>query len=281
MNNPMKLFCLASLALAIPAAHAAIVAPYTVDANTLHLWHFDEADNTATTTADAAGGISLNKASGATLGSASFSGFGRAGNTSADQNAEFLSTDTLVPPVGIGGAFTYEAMINIANITSLQQIFSMDGSGTRPFQFRVLSGNLEFINIAGGSTISAAIPTVGADAFVANQWFHVAATYNGAANTVGNFNLYWTLVNESRTAANLIHSGNMTADLTTANSARYGVGNDNRTSGGQDKNLEGLIDEVRISGIARGADDMLFAIPEPSTALLGSLGLLALLRRRR
>ncbi len=51
MTSPKELFfgrlsrllLVISLAAAIlPAGHGAIVGPYTVDSNTLHLWHFDE-----------------------------------------------------------------------------------------------------------------------------------------------------------------------------------------------------------------------------------------------
>ena len=65
----------------------------------------------------------------------------------------------------------------------------------------------------------------------------------------------------------------------------FGIGNAFRTVGsGVTANLEGSIDEVRISGIERGADDMLFTtapVPEPSTTLLMGLGGLALILRRR
>lgn len=274
------------VAMTTGIASASIVGPYTADSDTLHLWHFD---NVTGEVADSAGSIGLNAVSGATLGSASFTGFGNAGDTSANNDTGFLSTDEQPFPFGAGGAFTYEAMINVSTITvDFDQIFSMDNSlattGDRPFQFRLRNGELQFVHIGGASgndnDNNAVIPTTGDDAFVANEWFHVAVTYDGNANTVGNLKLYWTLVDELRTEANLIGSFTLVDDPVATDTARFGVGNDGRTSI-SDKNIEGLIDEVRISGVARGADEMLFAVPEPSSLALLGLGGLALLRRRR
>lgn len=286
MQRKLLLTSLTAAAITmVSTTQAAIVGPYIADGNTLHLWQFDEASD-ATSASDSAGSVALLSGNNATFGNASFSGFGNAGSTAAEDNAQFLSAagTTYAPPDGTDGAFTYEAMINVSTISDQQQIFSMDANADRAFQFRLLGGNLDFVKIGGGvQTFSAAIPTIGADAFVANEWFHVAVTYNGDENTADNLSLYWTRVDASRTEANLIGSGAMATDL--SGSTVYGVGNDGRTSGGQDKNLEGLIDEVRISSIARAADDMLFApaneIPEPASLASGLVGITLLAARRR
>ncbi|MCU0781587.1 MAG: BNR-4 repeat-containing protein, partial [Akkermansiaceae bacterium] len=128
---------------------------------------------------------------------------------------------------------------------------------------------LQFINISGaiqatGSTqsLAAPIPASGPDAFVAGGWFHVAATYNGSANTPDNFKLYWTRLDPGRTRANLILTSSMLADLG-GTTLSFGAGNDYRTSGtGNTSNLEGAIDEVRISRIARPAEAFLFIAPD-------------------
>jgi len=90
-------------------------------------------------------------------------------------------------------------MIRTTNITAIQQIVSMDNSSSnpnRPFQFRIDAGNLRFINISGTSVeqILTPIPTIGPDAFafVADEWFHAAVTYNGDENTADNIKLYYT-----------------------------------------------------------------------------------------
>ena len=75
----------------------------------------------------------------------------------------------------------------------------------------------------------------------------------------------------------------MVGDLSTTAKATYGIGNAFRTAGtaGVSANLEGSIAEVRISGIARGAGDMLLTAPKPSSTALPGLGGLALILRRR
>lgn len=60
---------------AASSTHAVIVGPYTPDPDTLHLWHMDV--SVTPVPDEVANGLALNKAGGgATLGNASFSGFG-------------------------------------------------------------------------------------------------------------------------------------------------------------------------------------------------------------
>jgi hypothetical protein len=269
---------------------AAIVGPYdTTDPDTLHLWHFDEGSGGSLAYDAVAGGIPVSKQSGATLGNAGFTGFGKAGNTSAASNAilrSSVNSPGLIPaPVGAGGAFTYEALINVSRIDVSQQIFAMDSNNTnskRPFWFRVVNGSLNFYNLGDEFTsISVTIPTTGDDAFVADEWFHAAVTYNGDDGAENNLKFYWTRVDASRTEANLIGSSSMN-DLSTTATAVYGIGNAFRTVGsGVTANLEGSIDEVRISGVARGADEFIFAVPEPASFATGLVGITMLAGRRR
>ena len=255
------------------------LAPYTPDANTLHLWHLDETHpGPAQPDGGVAGSFNLTTANGASLGHASFPGFSTAGGVSGNDSNDGLQGNNI--PVGdvtgANGAFTFEAIVNTAWLSnsdsqSGQQIISMEAAGGnsgRPFQFRIDdTGNLRFINIAPGiQQLDGAIPTTGVHAFAPGKWFHVAATYNGNENTPDNFKLYWTALDSSATVANEIFSGNLLNDL--AAGAVLGVGNEFRSPS---ENLEGFIDEVRISDIARAPDDFLFApgtagvIPEPAT----------------
>ena len=125
---------------------------------------------------------------------------------------------------------------------------------------------LDFINVgAGGTTyeVYAPVPTNGPNAIVSNQWFHVAVTYNGVPNTASNLNMYWTAMNPTNTSANLIGSPTLTTSLAqgTANKPSFSIGNSGRSDNG---NWLGLIDEVRMSSVARGPAGMMFALPSVS-----------------
>ncbi|MCH7227086.1 BNR-4 repeat-containing protein [Haloferula sp. A504] len=247
------------------SASTASLAPYSVDLHTLHLWHFDEADpGPAAPAAGVVDSFSLTPSAGAVLGAAAYPGFGNAGDVSAAADAGFQGSVIPVGDVtGPDGAFTFEALVRIANVTDLQQIITMENASgnaaDRPFQFRIDGGNLRFINVSAGSqSILGTIPTTGDHAFVANEWFHVAVAYDGNAGTVDNLKLFWTRVDPVHTEANEIASDTMTSDLGGI-ATTFGVGQEYRSPS---DNLEGRIDEVRISSIARGAGDFLFVAPD-------------------
>ena len=296
------------LLTALAAVNAvAAPAPYAVDADTLHLWHLDEA---APPCMDAvAGGTNLTSLnSGATLGAAnvSFPGFGFCLNTydgGADNPAQKDASLSALPLVSgsgddvaltladsVTGAFTFEAMVRVdfdptvslAARGSGMQIMSGDGDGTldRVFQWRiypvgVVSGTsdtnvtrMEFINIRQGVAIQSIgfpLPTNGVNAIASNQWYHVAVTYNGNANTANNLLFYWTPADAAVTAANLIGAATMSNDLSVA-ACDFTVGNEGRAANGSTENFVGLIDEVRISRLARASNQMLFTTNASSDA---------------
>ncbi len=178
--------------------------------------------------------------------------------------------------VGTNGAFTLEALIRAdfsptnqavaPDSGRLMQIISADAEETvRLFQFRIswnsvndTTPEIQFINIGTPiQTLSAGLPTTGPNAIVSSNWYHVAVTYNGLENTPGNFSLFWTRADASRTQADLLASLRMTNDLPVG-SADWAIGNDGRATGGSDQNWVGLIDEVRLSGVARPATEFLF-----------------------
>ena len=308
----------AAILLASACANAAIVGSYTPDANTLHLYHLDEA---AAPSPDAAsGGTNLvGLLFGATLGNVSYNGFASALNTldggqdviAAANKDACLTASAASPPGSVTfpycdpttGAFTLEALVWIGfdpaknlgttanggnNRNSICMILTGESgvNANRVFQFRIVpkgvvpggAGNpatapqplLTFENIRmvdgqNQNTIFAAIPITGPDAIVSNNWYHVAVSYNGTPNTANNLKFYWTLLDTNRTAANQIAITSQTNTLNGVDplgtaTTPFVIGNIARnitTAGG---NFLGLIDEVRVSKIARDPSDMMFSV---------------------
>ncbi len=278
---------LAALVASSALLHAA-PAPYSPDANTVMLFHFDEAS----------GGVSANAVAGknnlytwtfssstgaantALLGAAGFSGFGKSmdlgssavnvgaaydGNGNSAYNGE--TTDAIAhSALGIGGTnpFTLEALVSPNALNALnREIIATDSSAaTRGFQFRLTSAGLIEFNMIGvsGAQKTATIPTSGAHAIAVGQWFHVAFVYDGA-----NCRFYWTRLDSGATTANqigttqalgLAGAGSITGPLV--------IGNENRGVGGEGAQCK--IDEVRISNIARSAQGFFFADPNDTDA---------------
>ncbi len=237
-------------------------------------------------------------AGGATLSNPSFSGFGSALTTNfgfntltgaylAAKTAAAGAADTVNTKLaGTDGAFTYEAMVRLdfdplATTTGLprMQIISAEDDGgldtNRAFQFALSPvgtlGNTDttprvvFINIdtdaltAGqqAQTMEFPVPATGENVPVQGQWYHVAVAYDGVEATAENLKFYWTRLDSSSSAANLIGSAQMNGDLPVAPSD-FCIGNETRDTGGQSGAFQGLIDQVRVSDIARPASAFMF-----------------------
>ena len=291
--RPRKIFTrLAGIVFTILAttlvALAAVV-PYSLDTATLHLWHLDDA--AAPLVDSAPGGTNLTYLLGSpAVGSTGI--FSNAVNFGTLANANAIALPTGAGNVGAlspftyagaDGAFTFEALLqigfNYTNFVRAQpcQIINCDANntGTRVFQLRLLpvgyvggggDTNLVRIEFINGTVTAAVvpIPTNGVDAIVSNAWYHLALTYNGAANTTSNLLFYWTALSTNRTAANCIYATNLAADLPgiSSSSTIFSLGNGARNpSGGTGPavaNFLGRIDEVRISSVARAANEFVF-----------------------
>lgn len=140
---------------------ANIVGPYTADVNTLHLWHMDQSTVPVLDSVTSGGTNLTSLQNGATLGNASFAGFGSALNAYGP-GPSFASSCYLAPQTlpndntsftyaGPNGAFTYEAIVQITynpmqnlgtNGTARNQaltILAAEGNSNplRIFQFRI------------------------------------------------------------------------------------------------------------------------------------------------
>lgn len=273
-------------------ASGVLVGPYANDPHTLHLYNFDEPPaSSMTVNAGGAGGAvwSVNASPAAAvppvittvLGVPGYAGFGNAANPGVESGALLgydgngsgfyegdvsglsLSPDRVdLGMLGIGGPnpFTLEAMIFLTSSAGNREIICTDSSaGTRGFQFRVTTGGttgqrLEF-NLIGSSGCQrfGDIPASGPHAFALNTWFHVAFTYDGL-----DARFYWTVVDPSVAAANPLGDPQAMVISGTAGAIQGPLvfGNENRAAAGE--NLWGLIDEIRISTVARSATEMRF-----------------------
>ena len=187
------------------SSYALVSGPYTVDAYTLHLYHFDGNANDAVSS----GAINLSLINSATITDASYTEFGTALNTydnvaNSSTSPSAVAADNLAVSnfVGSDGAFTFEAIVKpnvmldqLASLNAME-IISGEGDGTydRGWQFRITtSGQLEFNNLSvSGNQFLANIPTSGEYAYAVGVWYHVAVTYTGTPNVAGNVKLYWT-----------------------------------------------------------------------------------------
>ena len=294
-TRPYRLAFLAALGF-IVSSRAGLQIPYTPDANTLHLWHFDGPSSTnATLDAVIVGGITLtNEAQtvvpGSTIALGNTAAFPQLGtslrivptNTAAGNtyalavNREFLA-DTTAFRNPESGAFTFEALVKLEANPGIVgngnwEIISGDNSpGTgqsRGWQFRIQSGatpslNFNFIT-GGGGNYTANLPTTGPNAVAVGQWYHAAATYTGNNPTNGDspgvLTFYWTLLDANRTQADVLAVNNQLTIATLGGTPVLAVGgnarNNNGTANGE--GFKGSIDEARISQVARLANEMAF-----------------------
>src|SRR5262249_1055331 len=124
MRSSYKTLIASAVILSALAANtkANIVGPYSADANTLHLWHMDQSTVPVLDSALSGGTNFTVLTNGATLGNASFSGFGTAlsswgpgtlTNGACALTPRPLPSDTALTYMGPDGQFTYEAVVQI------------------------------------------------------------------------------------------------------------------------------------------------------------------------
>lgn len=290
--EPPPTTALAAVAAPLEAAQepavgeARTMRAYVRDASTLHLWHFDEpgppfADSITHEHAlrGAPNGAEAGKPSLPGLGYAVrvFTGEGnqRGAITYAPSLRDDDKPDTPTSFVyhGADGAFTFEALVKFerlpGELSAPAEILSMDGESAaeRIFQFRLQPEGgrprLRFSSLVTGgeSEFSTELPRSGPNAPNLRDWFHVAVTYDGRENAPGSLKLYWTRVAPGVTeAARLPGEGRLRADFDhTRHQGDFAVGNEARAFGGASEVFPGLIDEVRLSSVARAPGDFILA----------------------
>ncbi|MES2924166.1 MAG: histidine kinase [Verrucomicrobiota bacterium] len=278
------------------------VQPYEADEFTLQLWHLDEgAPPFKNSVKD---GISLRgMRNGAMAGEQGFPYLGRAVSFNHHKGGTpGLPTlaggiVTLAPGLangpednapkgflfqGADGAFTCEAMVKFDRLPSEASsvalaIITLDGEyNERVFSFRVeREGFLSFSPLPDSGAVGgaiASIPTNGPHAINTKDWFHVAVSYDGRAGVPGALQLYWTRLDSGRESANRIGVGMLSQNLAPI-SGDFAVGNEARNhiqGNAEAEPFPGLIDEVRLSSVARHPTDFLFVPPGSRAADYGS-----------
>jgi hypothetical protein len=176
------------------------------------------------------------------------------------------------------GAFTFEAMVcpivNPLTAGRNMEIIAGDsGFAFRAWQFRInSSGQLEAnigINNAGTTVhdVVKTLPSTGPDAVIVGQWYHVAVTYTGDSPTNGDtakqLKLYWTLMDPTRTNADVLLATNLTYGFTNIAVPLVTIGGSGRGSPinnvGNSEGFGGFIDEARISSVCRKSTEMAFS----------------------
>lgn len=113
-----------------------------------------------------------------------------------------------------------------------------------------------------------------------NQWHQVAVTFTPGLTTSGFLAYLDGVALTNQNAANGNTTGFATGDLDAQDNPYLGSYNFGGTT--ENKGLNGALDDVQIwSGVLTPSEVAALAVPEPASAMLGALGLLATLRRRR
>lgn len=171
-------------------------------------------------------------------------------------------------------AFTIETWVRFNDLIGWETFIGRDDNGNPGeaigaealVYFQKMGDGSNKIRFRAADSTGTGVAVHSLAAIAANTWYHVAAVSDGL-----NISLYLNGVIQE-TAAMSGGLFNPVADtIWTVGRGQY--------AGTNGDFLQGSMDEVRISDTALTSSQ--FLIPEPSAALLGSLGLLGLLRRRR
>jgi len=169
---------------------------------------------------------------------------------------------------GPDGSFTLEAMISLESTDSVVEgkeiarcIIATESSveAHRGWTFRISNGAIQFAGIVSTAGtyppfLNVRIPLTGPHSFAPGHWFHVAYTYDAAKGLV---RVYWTRVDSDAQVANLLYESEAdTLIKPAAITPHLTFGGDGR--GTITESLGGLLDEVRISSIARTPADFIF-----------------------
>lgn len=257
-NIPILLCCLISLPCSVQAA---LIAHYT----------FDE-DGTATVGSNATLGVNASISTTTTaVGAGSLALVpGGTPDTSGDDGAVSGNSFTWTSDTR-SVAFWMQASGTQDTNATMISLGSGTGAGNR-FDVRLLGGNLRLEVQSGGVTTTVPVGD--------GSWYHVTIALTDPATVAST--QYFVHDSSAALVASGSFTGSTTAIATGTGPLRMGDSYQDNT-----RDFSGFLDDVRLYDNALNVTDaqalaqMWSPVPEPSAALLGGLGLLALLRRRR
>ncbi len=211
---------------------------YRSDANTVLLLHMNE--TSGSTVSDASTFANHGTATGTTIVDGRF---GKARKFSNE--GQYVGIDRR--PLK-NTNFTSEAWINASNLTKLSMIFLSNlHSGADKGYFLDLrsTGKLHF---AVGDGLGGDNHLFGNSSLTVNSWYHVAATYDGSK-----MRIYLNGVIDAEASWNKLA-------YETDNAFPFKVGEHNFNAG-ETGSFDGIIDEVRISNIARSPNEFSLQLP--------------------
>lgn len=267
--------------------------PYTTDTNTLFLYHFDE--TSGTTAYDSSGnGLDATYGSSMNIGLPSVTGLSNTIKTTNNLNGRTTYLDTTSPGTNSflynlsAGDFTIETWVRLdENFSSGNRFLAAiqpEGVALWDLSFTILASSGNYYLALGDKNGPNRVWTVGKPiTLTLGTWYHLAVTGTALTNgTNWSYKFYYTEAGGGTTTPTALYTNINTylapRDANSTNNRILGMGNyygDNGLA-----YFPGLIDEVRISDIAR--TEFMTLIPEPTTLfLLGTGAALLFLRRRR
>ncbi|MES2996092.1 MAG: LamG domain-containing protein [Verrucomicrobiota bacterium] len=240
-------------------APAALVAHYNLDNNTTNLG-----------TRGAAANGTLNNATYSNTVVSPFPG----STHSLDLNAGVSNMSVTPAQLTVNGSYTAAVWVNVDSLPTLGNngtifgAFQSGGSFQHNFLLRVLDTSvINFISRdSDGSTVQ-----VNSAAVTLDIWNHFAVTFNSATSSAQMFLNGVSVGTAAMTGGTTPGFGSFPAQ-TEAGLGGFTGGN----------SMNGFVDDARLyDEVLTQSQIQALLVPEPSAALLGSLGALALLRRRR
>ncbi|GHC66799.1 LamG-like jellyroll fold domain-containing protein [Roseibacillus persicicus] len=214
---------------------------------------------------------------------------GALGLSSANQDGYIFSGDTGETLLGwTSPNWTLEMHARIDDLNGWETLFARMGSSYGAaesdlyFQRRGDQGangqfRLNYVpNMSGSATNADRLVLNSTISLTQSTWYGIAVSADSTTGTISMF------IDDGSGYALDSQLTGLSGDLgVTPGTDNYAFFRD-YYNGGQSNNTTGVIDNVRFSDSALEAGDLIpLAIPEPTSSLLGSFGLLALLRRRR